>query len=109
MQVDTMNKKIAAVEISYQESLSTALVWRSEGRLSHAKIDSLTKLFNDVDQAIQAMYVAKDLVNLSEFNTQQDKALNALKTIRALLDEKISQTGVVDNIWYFKSNKAIMI
>lgn len=85
-QLDTMNKKLAAVEISYQEVLKTALVRRAEGSMSVATQKKLTELFKQVNDTLIFMNTAKSVGDLEGFLANEQKALETIGKVRELLN-----------------------
>lgn len=76
--VDTLNKKLAAFEVSYEEVLDRAATLKGEDRLSEATVEDLTRVFDRIDQVRSAAYSALE-------NGDQEKAEDRLERARELL------------------------
>ena len=82
--IDTTNKRIAAMEITYQEIMKTAILYKREGRLSPAQIKEINALFNTIDQSRDLILMAMNAKNDALARDQLisiNAALGALRTI----------------------------
>jgi len=84
---ETVNERLAVMEITYQEVLTTATLHRKEGRLSDAQIVKFDKAFDNYEQSRNAARAAMDIADLVKGDGQADKMAVALVTIRNLIAE----------------------
>lgn len=82
---DTLNKRIAAFEIGYGETLKTVQLWLTEGRLSAEQKTTVQNAVRKVSQARQAMYIAKGVGDLNKAQNALTAANTSLQVIRELL------------------------
>lgn len=111
--VDTQNKRAAAMEITYQETLKTAILYKREGRLDAAQIGKIEALFKKVDQARAAYYLAAEAGLTGLAGTELEKFNSALSVLRTILleieDERKDNTGTrydVNGTQYSHSDSA---
>ena len=82
--IDTVNKRAAAMEITYQELVTRAIQYRKEGRLSTGQILEIQDLFDNINLARGALYLA--LKNNDPAASNKLKLVNlAILSLRELL------------------------
>lgn len=84
---ETLNQRLAMVQISYGVLLDKAILYHKEGRLSESQQEKLTGLFNDIELAIQSSRAAIDLADIDWFNQESGMMIKALSAIRGILSE----------------------
>jgi TolA-binding protein len=84
---DTVNKKMAVFEVSYQNVLEQATRWRVEDRLSEETIQRLDKLFDQIDDARSAAYAALEAGRVDEAENKLQLAQRTLAAARDVLAE----------------------
>ena len=89
--LDTLNKRIAAFEVTYGEILKTVQVWIDEGRLTGSGLDSVKANIKAVSQARAAMYVAKGVGDIKSAQGQLNAASAALQLVRDYLTRNEKQ------------------
>ncbi len=82
---DTMNKKMAVIEVSYSETVNLLTTHRKEGRLSPSQILIITESFKQADAALNAMHTAIKIGNEGLFNDKAKIVNNSLKLLRDIL------------------------
>ncbi len=82
---ETMNERLAMLQISYGVLLDKAVLYKQEGRLNAQQSTDLTDLFDNIEQAITVAQTAISLKDPLNFNNQSAVVLNALTLIRAVL------------------------
>lgn len=83
--IDTMNKRIAAVEITYGNMLDLATLYQSEGRLTLNEQQKLAKAFDDYSAARSIMFQA---LNAGDIELAENKLLamsQILEFVRPIL------------------------
>lgn len=85
--IDTYNKKVAAFEITYNETLKTAKLYLNSVSVPESKKDSIRAAISSTAQARAAMQVAQSLGDISEAQTQLQVAQKALTVLRELAAE----------------------
>lgn len=83
--LDTLNKRLAAFEVAYEQALVTVGIWIKENRLSVEQKEQVQGMIKKISDARQAIYIAKGLQNMKEAQTQLTNATAALKLLRELL------------------------
>lgn len=81
---ETNTERLAAAEIAYQEILSTAIVWRQEGRLSSSDIRKFNDAFDAYEtarNAARAALLIGDDVKAAAAVGKTSSALAALRTL----------------------------
>lgn len=86
--IDTVNKQIAAFEISYKQVLTTALLWMKEGRLVGDEKAIVQARLKEIQIMRAAMYAARDIGDLSTASGQLKASNSALKLIRDYISKK---------------------
>lgn len=84
---DTLHKQAAVFEVSYQEVLNKAALWREEGRLSEETVHRLDQVFNRIDQAREGFYTAMAADELTKAENKLDLMRTGLTTARSILIE----------------------
>jgi len=79
--INTLNKRMAAVEISFQEIEKLALLHQSEGRLSVEKQLKIDKAFTDYTKARNA---ARKAIKLSDIELAENKILAMSQILTAI-------------------------
>lgn len=85
--VDTINKKIAVFELTYNQILTTVKTWNDEGRLLDSQKSFIKERVKEISNARSALFIAK---NLGDLDTAQGR-LNAANVSLNLLREFIKQ------------------
>jgi hypothetical protein len=88
MNLDTLNKQQAAVEISYQETLRTIVLWAKEGRLTQDEIRGLQTKVKEFEFALDGIAAAKAIGDLKTAKGQLATARGALIFLRNYVDNK---------------------
>jgi len=84
-EVDTLNKRFAAFEISYKQTLVEVESLLNGNMLKPETKQTVAKILEDVNKARAAAYVAKGTGNVFEAKNQLDLALKALDFLKATL------------------------
>jgi len=85
--VDTMNKRFALVEISYQEMITKATLYKKEKRLSARQIVEINKLFKKTDRTLALAYAALRANDRGGFDNKMQLISTALSGLRLILTE----------------------
>lgn len=88
MPLDTLNKRLAAFEITYKEVLTTVGKWMHEGRLSTEQKIKVQDMVRKISQARTAIYIAKGLNDMNKAQNQLNTANTTLNVLRELLAAK---------------------
>ena len=93
--LDTLNKRIAAFEIGYGETLKTVQQWIDEGRLTGSAKNGVQANIKAISQARQAMYIAKGVGDIKTAQGKLNAASGALTLVRDYLvkQEKTQKPG----------------
>ena len=83
--LDTMNKKLAAFEITYNEMLGTVGKWIDENRLNSEQKAQVKNMIKQISEARAAVYMAKGIVNVKDMQTNLNAANKALALLRELI------------------------
>ena len=84
---ETMNQRMALIQISYITLLDKAVLYRREGRISPSQEARLTEAFDDIERAIAIATEAIRLGKTGDFNNQSTLILSSLTLIRNVLAE----------------------
>lgn len=80
--IDTLNKRIAAFEITYGETLKVIDLWIQEGRLTGTDKTAMQANVKAASEARAAMYIAKGVGDLESAQGKLNAASASLKLIR---------------------------
>lgn len=86
--IDTVNKQIAAFEVSYKHALKTIQLWISEGRLVGVAKTDMQERIKEIEIARAAMYIAKGSGDLKTTSGQLSAANAALGAVRNYIVSK---------------------
>lgn len=106
--LDTLNKRIAAFEIGYGETLKTVQLWLSEGRLSGDAKATVQNTIRKISQARQAMYVAKGVGDLKTAQGKLNTANAALQLVRNYLtanEKPPTGSSINPGAWWFTERR----
>ena len=95
MPLDTLNKRIAAFELTYEQALTTLGLWIKENRLSADNKAKAQQLVKQISEARAAIYIAKGLKDLSKAQNQLNVANASLKILRDILAAKEKQSAII--------------
>ena len=90
--IDTLNKRIAAFEITYNETLKTVLLYLKEDRFSEHDKQLVQEAVRDTSTARAAMYIAKGIGDLETAQGQLLAAQSALQFMRDYLTRAEGKT-----------------
>lgn len=85
MQLDTMNKRLAAFEISYKQALKA--VELSESRLTPAEKASVANAIEDIERVRGSMYAALAASDIGTAESDLAKVLGLLAVVRQIAVE----------------------
>jgi len=91
--IDTINKKIAVFEISYQEALTAAISLHSQGLLNQSSQEAITRAIETLGLARQSVYTAIERGNISLAEDNLVRAQQALMLLTQLIRQKESDNG----------------
>lgn len=83
MQLDTLNKKITAVEVSYGVILDKLQLYKDEGRFTVAQKATLDARVQEMEVALQSVQIAKGAGDLATAEGQLQAANTILGMLRA--------------------------
>ena len=84
---ETVNERLATVEIGYQSVLKTATRWRTEGRLTDEQVAKFDQLFDDYESRRSLVKAALNLNDITTAETDLIKLSGTLTTLRNLVAE----------------------
>ena len=87
LSLDSLEDKEAAVKITYSEVLSTAILYKKEGRLSPSQVDKLTDAFNRADILIASLTAYRKAGQRQDFDNSLIAVNAVISTIRGILVE----------------------
>lgn len=82
---ETMNQRLAMMQVSYGVLLDKAILYKKEGRISADQSKRLSQNFNDIEQGLTLARQALSLGNELNFNDQSSLVLNSMALLRELL------------------------
>ncbi len=83
----TLNERLAVMEISYQEVLSTATLYANEGRLDASQAEKIDSLFDNYEKYRNAARAALTISDLATAEAEASKISKALIDLRLILTE----------------------
>lgn len=84
---ETVNERLAAAEISYQEVIKTATLYRQQGQLSQSQIESIDDAFDQYEKARDAARAALQLADIATADEKAGQVAKVLQSIRNILAE----------------------
>jgi len=91
--IDTLNKKLAVFEISYQEALIAAISLHDQGLLNQSSQEFITRAIETLGLARQSVYNAIERGNISLAEDNLVRAQQALVILTQLIRQKESDNG----------------
>ena len=86
--LDTLNKRVAAFEISFQEIVKVVILYKEEGRLSENDFLKAKGLVNEINETMVLVNSLKSIDDLVGAETNLQRANALLGTLRNYLREK---------------------
>lgn len=106
--LDTINKRIAAFEITYGETLKTVQLWISEGRIASADLVAVQRNIKAISKARQAMYIAKGVGDIKSVQGKLNAANAALQLVRNYLtanEKPPTGSSINPGAWWFTERR----
>ena len=89
--IDTLNKKLAAFEITYGQVLESVGAWINDGTLSGENKKKVQVLIQQISEARAAVYMAKGINDLRKAESQLSAAQRSILLLRQLLEARDKQ------------------
>lgn len=86
--LDTINKRMAAFEVSFQETVKLVILYRQEGRFTESEFFAIKNRINEVNNILSVTYGLIDSGNIVEADKSLSSAKTVLQIVRRVLLEK---------------------